>query len=261
MKPAIRRAAAILALTSLLAACTAMPPAPDQPGLNGTGWVLSALPGQSLLPDATATARFEGARVQGTDGCNRYSAPYTETGSTLQVGPRGASTQMACPPAVMKQAEAFMGALTRASTYRVAEGRLQLLAADGTVLATLAPQPQGLAGTSWRVTGYNNGKQAVVSVLADSNLTMAFSADGKVGGSAGCNRYSATYTSEGHKLTFGPAAATRMMCATPERIMEQEQQFLTALETVATARFEGDRLELRTAEGALAASLARDSGR
>jgi heat shock protein HslJ len=39
--------------------------------------------------------------------------------------------------------------------------------------------------------------------------------------------------------------------------MEQEQQFLKALGTVATARLEGERLELRTATGALAATLAK----
>ncbi len=253
--------AALLASGGILSACTAMSPAGDPPELSGTAWVLSSLPGQSLLPDATVTARFEDGRVQGMDGCNRYTSPYTAAGSTLQVGPRGASTQMACPPAVMKQAEAFMSALAGTRTYRIAAGQLQLLTADGAVLATLAAQSHALAGTSWRVTGYNNGKQAVVSVLAGTGLTMAFSADGKVGGSAGCNRYTAAYASEGEKLTFGPAAVTRMMCARPERVMEQEQQFLRALETVATARFEGDRLELRTPQGALAATLTKDSGR
>ena len=253
--------AALLATVVLLSACTAMPPAGDSPELSGTAWVLSSLPGQALQPDAAVTARFEGGRVQGSDGCNRYTAPYTVTGAALQVGPGGASTQMACPPAIMKQAEAFMNALAGARTYRVAAGQLQLLATDGAVLATLAVQSQALAGTAWRVTGYNNGKQAVVSVLSGTTLTMAFSADGKVGGSAGCNRYSAAFTSTGEKLSFGPAAATRMMCAQPERVMEQEQQFLNALETVATARLEGDRLELRTSAGALAATLMKDSGR
>jgi heat shock protein HslJ len=47
------------------------------------------------------------------------------------------------------------------------------------------------------------------------------------------------------------------MCASPAGVMEQEQQFLKALETVTTARMEGDRLELRTATGALAATLAK----
>lgn len=256
-----RRIVAILAASLLLSACTAMSTADSPAGLDGTAWVLSSLPGQALAPDAGVTARFEGGRIQGTDGCNRYTVPYTATGRTLQVGPRGASTQMACPPAVTKQADAFMGALTRASAHRVEGGRLQLLAADGTVLATFDAQSEGLAGTSWRVTAYNNGRQAVVSTLAGTSLTMAFSGDGRVGGSAGCNNFTAPYTLEGQMLAIGPAAATRRMCASPERVMEQERDFLKALETVGTARFEGDRLELRTAGDQLAAVLTKDAGR
>jgi len=88
-----------------------------------------------------------------------------------------------------------------------------------------------------------------------------FAPDGHVSGSAGCNNYSGTFTASGSSLRFGPAAATRKMCAQPEGVMEQEQQFLKALETVATIRQEGDRAELRTADGALAVSLHRDTSR
>jgi heat shock protein HslJ len=57
-------------------------------------------------------------------------------------------------------------------------------------------------------------------------------------------------------LQFAAAAATRMMCATAG-LMEQEQAFLNALGNVATFRMEGDRLELRGVDGALAASFRR----
>jgi hypothetical protein len=40
--------------------------------------------------------------------------------------------------------------------------------------------------------------------------------------------------------------------------MEQEHAFFKALETAATARIEGNQLELRTADGALALSLERN---
>jgi heat shock protein HslJ len=179
---------------------------------------------------------------------------YTRNGAELNVGTRGPSTMMACPPEVMKQAEAFIAALTGAKRYRVAGDRLQLLGADGAVLATLTAQAQSFAGTSWEVTGFNNGRQAVVSPQTSTTLTLAFSADGRFSGSAGCNNYTGTYTAQGLKLSLGPPAATRRMCPQPG-VMEQEQQFLKALQTVATARFEGDRLELRTADGAMAATL------
>jgi heat shock protein HslJ len=51
------------------------------------------------------------------------------------------------------------------------------------------------------------------------------------------------------------------MCAHPQGVMAQEAAFLKALDRVATARIEGDRLELRCAEGALivTATLAEKS--
>jgi heat shock protein HslJ len=253
-----RRAIASVALAALLAGCATVSRVADTPSLDGTAWVLSSLPGRELLEGATATLSFDEGRASGTDGCNRYALSYSTSGSSLTIDPRGISTQMACPPEVMEQAGAFMAGLTSARGYRVEAGQLELLGGDGTLLATFAPQRQSVAGTSWRVVGYNNGRQAVVSVLGGSTLTMSFSADGRVSGSAGCNNYVATYTASGKSLTIGPAAATRKMCVNPEGVMEQEQQFLKALETVATARQEGDRLELRTATGAMAVNLAAE---
>ena len=258
MNAAFRRAATLLAASTALSACTAVPSAADPPPLRGTAWVLSSLPEQTLVAGATATARFDDNRVSGSDGCNRYSAPYAASGPSLRIGPQGPRTKMACAPEVMRQADAFMGALERTGAYRVAGGSLQLLAADGRAVAEFVAQPQALAGTSWRVNAYNNGRQAVVSTLAGTSLTMRFGADGRVSGSAGCNQYGATYSFDGARLAIGPAAATRRMCAEPERVMEQEREFLKALETVASARFEAGRLELRTADGALALTLAKD---
>jgi heat shock protein HslJ len=261
MIPTRRRALAGALSAALLAGCAAMTPSAEAPDLAGTAWVLAALPGQTLAPGHVATAQFEGGRVQGTDGCNRYSAPYTRTAGAISVGARGVSTMMACPPEVTKQAQAFMAALSGAKSYRVEGGRLQLLDAGGALLASLTAQPQSLAGTSWKVTGFNNGRQAVVSPLNGTELTLAFSGDGRYSGSAGCNNFNGAYTAQALKLALGPAAATRRMCPQPAGLMEQEQQFLKALQTVTTARFEGDRLELRTADGAMAATLAKPSGR
>jgi len=248
-----------IALASLLsAACASMTSAPDVPDLDGTAWVLSALPGRTLVEGATATLRFENGRASGTDGCNRYATSFTADGGKLAFGEAGAATMMACAPEVMEQARAFTSGLGAASRYRIAAGQLQLLGADGAVVASFAPQSLSLASTAWRVTGYNNGRQAVVSVLAGTELSMAFAADGRVSGSAGCNNFMGTYTVSGSALKLGPAATTRKLCAQPG-VMEQEQQFLKALEAVATIRQEGDRAELRSADGALAVSLRKDA--
>lgn len=57
--------------------------------------------------------------------------------------------------------------------------------------------------------------------------TLAFMADGGVGGFAGCNRWRADATLTDEGLAFGPAASTRMAC--PEAAMAVEQAFLAAL--------------------------------
>jgi len=236
--------------------CAAVP-SPDAPPLEGTAWVLTELPGRTLHGDPPATLRFEDGKAGGHDGCNRYTVRFATRGPAIDMSMPGASTQMACPPEVMQQAQAYMAALNGAKSYRVVDGRLQILGGDGQPLATFAPQSTELAGTSWRATGINNGKGAVASLVKDSTVTLAFGADGRASGSAGCNNFTSAYEYGAPQLTFKAAAATRKMCA-DEGVMEQEQAFLKALESVAIARMEGNRLELRRADGALAASFVRE---
>ena len=231
----------------------------DSRTLDGTAWTLTSLGGRILPAGATATARFDGGRVEGTNGCNRYSAPVVVQDTNLEISSKAATTNMACPPEIMKLADAFMTALVSARSYRTSSQRLDLLGTDGAVLASFSAQSQSLAGTSWGVTGINNGKGGVVSVVAGTEVTMNFAPGGKVSGSGGCNNYTSTFTQDGDKLTFTSTATTHRMCFA-SGVMEQEQAFLKALESVLTARVEGNQLELRTADGALALSLVRNPG-
>lgn len=240
-------------LAGPIAPMTAAQPSP----LDGTAWVLASLAGQQAS-GTNATMRFEGGRATGSDGCNRFSTTYTASGASLQFAPSGISTQMACPAPVMKQAAAFTNAMSRTRNHRIQAGQLQLLGEDGGVLATFDPQSLTLAGSSWEVTGFNNGRQAVVSPVIGTMLTMTFGADGTLSGSAGCNGYSAAFTSTGTNVTINPPVATRKLCTTPAGVMEQEQQFLQALPTARIFRMEGDRLDLRTADdGALVVTANR----
>lgn len=246
-----------LLLAVMMTGCSAMSATADAPPLDGTAWILAALPGRTALTGSAPTLAFAAGRAQGSDGCNRYGLGVTTKGSSIAFGPRGMSTQMACPDEVMKQAESFIGALHGARTYRVEAGRLQLLGADGAVLATFAPQPTSLAGTRWQVTSINNGRQALVSLLGGTTVTMAFDAEGRVAGSAGCNQFNARYEAEGSKIRFLAPAATRKMCP-GEGVMAQEQQFLKALEAATTLRLEGNRVEFRDAAGAMQVTATRE---
>ncbi|MFO1394079.1 MAG: META domain-containing protein [Steroidobacteraceae bacterium] len=227
--------------------------------LDGTAWVLATL-GDAPAPELPAvTLSFQDGRLSGTDGCNRYSGTYHSSGSGFALGGGIASTKMSCGPSVMATAQSWNAALAAARSWRIVEGRLELLGPGGKRLATLTAQPTALAGTHWKATGINNGRQAVVSVVEGTSVTLAFDAGGRASGTGGCNRYTAQYRASGTSIEFGKAAATMMACANPA-VAEQEQNFFRALEVAQVVRVEGDRLELRTASGALAASFVRADG-
>jgi heat shock protein HslJ len=202
------------------------------------------------------TLRFEAGRASGSDGCNRFSAPYTGSPGKLQCAAPRVGTTMACPSAdSAAMARLFDAALNATRTYRIDAGDLLLLDAAGAELLRLGAQANGMAGTSWRVGGNNHAQQAVVCVIDATTLTLAFGSDAQVSGLGGCNGFTGSYRAVGDKLSIGPLAATRKACAAPEGAMAQQAALLRALQTAATARREGRRMELRTASGALAATV------
>ena len=228
--------------------------------LTGKIWVLTALLGKPPVRDTEVTSEFTaGGKVSGSSGCNHYSGTYSVAGGTIRISSTMASTRMACTRAVSLQEGAFLKALAGARSYGIHGGSLTLRSAGGRVLVRYKAQSQALAGTSWDVLAYNNGKQAVVSVLAGTKLTASFGKDGQLTGFAGCNDYNAPYKGTAPKISIGPVASTRKHCADPPDVMDQESQYLASLQTAATYRVEGTKLELRTAEGALAAELQRKS--
>jgi heat shock protein HslJ len=261
LKNNLRIAALLTLAATLTGACSTMEPdsATTGAGLNGSAWTLSAPAGAASGAEALPTMRFDEGRVSGSDGCNRFSGPYTSAPGKLQFAAPRVGTMMACPTdALAQRARAFDAALSATRAYRIDAGKLLLLDAAGAELLRFDAQATGLSGTAWRVGGYNNGKQAVVGVLTGTTLTVSFGGDGRISGSGGCNTFSGSYRADAEKLSIGPLAATRKACAAPEGVMAQEGAFLRALETTATARREGDRLELRTAADALAAMLRLD---
>jgi heat shock protein HslJ len=225
--------------------------------LTGKVWLGTALLGQTPVPGTELTAEFAAAgNVSGSAGCNHYSAKFTSAGSSIKISSI-ASTRMACAPRIMAQESVFLKALSSARSYRVSGGKLALNASGGRALVTFSVQSQQLAGTSWNVLAYNNGKQGIESVMAATKLTAVFAKDGMLSGFAGCNSYAATYTGAPPKISIAKVSSTRKECATPNGVMDQESRYLAALSTAATYRIEGNRLELRTASGATAAEFLR----
>lgn len=225
--------------------------------LAGTQWTLSTLNGTPPIKGAQITLNFGAdGRAAGSDGCNRFFGAYQSAGDALSFG-QMAGTMMACPPDVMAQANAITQALSSTQSFVISDDILTLHDAGGDALATFITVSTALAGTTWNVSSYNNGRQAVVSLIRDTQISVAFSEDGRVAGDAGCNRFKGTFTQGDGTISFGPLASTRMRCPSPEGVMDQESLFLKALESAATYRMDGDRLEFRNAENALAVTLRR----
>ena len=131
-------------------------------------------------------------------------------------------------------------------------------AAPTTTISQAAP---ALEGTPWQLTGYPNSAGQASKPIEGSRVTAEFR-DGKLAGSAGCNRYSGSYKLDGDKLTIGQAASTMMACADPAGVMEQESAYLAALESATTYTIDGDTLVPTRADGAQAVSFvaAKDTG-
>ena len=255
MKKVLFSLALLLVLASL-AGCSSSAGSPSGGTLTGQVWALTSLAGKAPLKDTGITIQFntEGT-VSGSSGCNQYSGTYTASGSSLTIDTPLASTMMMCAQPVMVQESAYQAALATVKAYTVSGDKLTLYGPNNTEIASYKATSQDLAGTSWQVIGYNNGKQAVTSVIAGTEMDIQFGKDGSVSGNSGCNTYNGSYTVKGNQIQFGPMASTRMACGDPAGIMEQEQQYLAALETAATYQIEGNALELRTSDGALAADF------
>jgi heat shock protein HslJ len=223
--------------------------------LEGSTWQLNTYldaAGQlvSALPDAPVTATFEAGRVVGSGGCNQYMGTCSTNGKELTVQMGGATLMACAPETVMAQEQVFFATMGQAATHRVEADQLVVADADGkTILTFSAVKPRPLTGTTWVLSWYNDGKGALVSVLPGSQITAQFGEDGHLAGSAGCNTYKAVYNVRDNQISIGPAGTTRMACADPAGIMEQEAAYVAALSTATHYQILGGELELTDASG------------
>jgi heat shock protein HslJ len=217
--------------------------------LEGATWRLTELP--DTQPAALArlsrpvTVRFESGRLAGFSGCNNFSGSYKMVGDNLTIGPV-ASTQMACSEPASSIERVVQAALAGTLRYQIEGENLTAVAASGATLRFQREPPPQLAGIRWKVTNFNNNRQAVVGVIGESSITMSFK-DGKVSGSAGCNTFHGTYATEGSQIKLDPLATTRRACDEP--LATQEREFLAALASAVTWSIDGNVLDMHRADG------------
>jgi heat shock protein HslJ len=211
-----------------------------------------------IMPGTQITLKYADGRVAGSSGCNQYSASIEVNGNLVSVG-QPISTMMACEEAIMKQEGEYLATLQKAASFELDGENLVFLDKDGTAILSFAVlKPVPLVGTSWQLLSYNNGTGGLASALAGTSISAVFGEDGTLAGSAGCNNYTARFEVDGDQITIGPAATTRMMCNEPEGIMEQETQFLLALQSAKRFAIEADRLTLFDESGTKAVEFQAD---
>ena len=241
----------ILVLLALVAGCASMSSSSGGT-LTGQIWVLTELSGQPLVADTGITASFnDDGSVSGSAGCNRYNGTYTVSGNSISFSVNMAMTMMMCEQAIMDQESAYINTLGQVKTYTISGDRLSLNGADGKPILVYQAQSQDLEGTSWEAVNFYNGSEAIVGVISGTSLTAEFGKDGSLSGNSGCNTYNGTYTVDGDKIKIGPLASTMMACTEPEGVMEQEAQYLSALQMAETYQVEGKAFELRRSDGTL----------
>ncbi|CAK8721828.1 hypothetical protein KKHLCK_11085 [Candidatus Electrothrix laxa] len=227
--------------------------------LNNTSWVLERLHDQPMIQGRRLTLNFEKNKINGSTGCNSYFGLYTGKDTGAWQIEEISATEMACSPSqVMVQEEQFFGALKTAAAYEIINEKLMLKNGEGQALAVFTVPGQGLQGTSWLVTEYNNGA-GLTSILPGSTVTATFGTDSRVSGSASCNRYFGAYRSTvaTRNINIVQVGLTSMQCQ-PADAMVQEGNFITALKAASSYQVAGRRLTLSKADGSVAVSLKRN---
>jgi len=106
--------------------------------LSANEWTLIEIDGQPLSSDLDAPLiHFETDRLRGFAGCNRFTAPVTESRpGDIDIG-AAAAEKKACPPPQMELEQKFLTRLDAVNRYGYLAGQLALTWQDGDRFGTL----------------------------------------------------------------------------------------------------------------------------
>ena len=85
-----------------------------------------------------------------------------------------------------------------------------------------------LTQNTWTLESYVDTSGALVPAISGTPITARFGTNGKVRGSAGCNQYSANYTTGDLAISISQPVLTEMYCENP-LVMQQESAYLNNL--------------------------------
>ncbi|MDG6249693.1 META domain-containing protein [Methanocalculus sp.] len=233
---------------------------PIAAALPGTAWELGTIGSKdgtasSVLSGTTISLVFDEETLGGSAGCNRYFGSFEATGDGIAIGAIG-STKMYCGEAgVMEQEQQYLATLGEVSSYEIGSETLTFFDEEGNARLVFHPKPNEitLGNGKWMLESITeDGLQT--TVLPDRAVTAIFD-NGSVGGTGGCNSYSAAYeVSEDGRLRIEPPIQTLVYCM-PEAVMDQESRYFSLLTEMTKYEIEEDRLLLSSSDGGIILSF------
>ncbi|MCZ7553663.1 MAG: META domain-containing protein [Anaerolineales bacterium] len=236
--------------------------------LEGTNWRLTAFGSvehpQTPVEGADFTAQFvrqpgvpSGLIVGGT-GCNDYNAVYAANLSEIRVNTPARTNNAGCPTGLPEQELQYYLALDSAHSYRILGDTLEIFYGEGQALTYTAfvpaiPQPEGgpltwLNRSRWWLVSMGNVVLRPGTTIAADFAINADGMTGAISGPSGCNTYNAPILGY---FRVGPAVSTKMLCAEPAGVMEQESAYLVMLSTANSIFRSGNQLVIGSAGGLL----------
>jgi heat shock protein HslJ len=239
----------------------------DRTPLIGALWVLVALGDvdepQPPVEGSNFTAQFSrnldapSGVVAGTTGCNEYSAAYTANVNEIKINLPDMANRQVCSPGMEEQEQQFFLGINAAREYSILGNTLLMPYDEGRqVLVFAATQTQvagkrplsDLDGTQWYL-HFINDSPVIPGTTIDALFTInPDGAAGRIAGSAGCNSYNAAFTQE---IGVQTSLSSSSICFTPEGVMDQENNYLNALNRAYGYWLTNNQLVINTGLGAL----------
>lgn len=159
----------LLALAMIVASCaTTTEPSGPAPDLSGTRWFVTRIDGKPPLHDVPLMADFNAeGRLNGDSGCNSFSGPYVQKGSTVEIGELQSTRRACVDSAVQHQESRLLDILQGASMARLVKGELHLRTDNGSLV--LSPASISIATSAAPRRAQFDCEGVRLNVLFDSN--------------------------------------------------------------------------------------------
>ncbi len=222
------------------------------PALAGTEWLLTSLDGEELLPKTEITLEIEKESADGSSGCNFYGGDVDRMAEgSVEWSGANEMTEMGCSGDVGRQERRYVNLLDEIEAYRVEDGRLGLMDAEGRTRLVFQQEvqwrsdPAKLVGTSW-VLRSTDGQEP----QEGSTPTVRFETDKEVFWYDGCQNFEGRYFANESDLELPNVGIVDMDCMKPGAYQNAGGPCIVrCFAPAGDYRLRGGLLEIRTEAG------------